>query len=144
MKTIFIKSYFLFILLISINESFAQDYKDYLSSYWDDYYTNNPSGIAENFQASDFIRVIDLVEFVPSSSITNRNVNILKKGLLKLEFAALKQMSITGDFYSRSKKHEDYFQLYNLTYKPISKAYWINYCSYLIPLMEIDGVIKLH
>jgi hypothetical protein len=71
------------------------------------------------------------------------DVNLLKKVLLSFSFEDLRQMSMTGNFYSRSKKHDDYFYLYNLTYKKITKEQWDKYCPYLIPLMEIDGVIKL-
>jgi hypothetical protein len=137
---------FCIILFIVLKSSFAfsQDYKDYLSPYWDSYYDNHPSGIEQNYQATDFIKIIDYVSFSPKASYLEGNVMLLKKGLLKFEFAALRQMMITGDFYSRSKKHDDYFQLYNLTYKSISKEVWDAYCPYLISLMEIDGTIKLH
>ena len=137
---------FCILLLIVLKSSFAfsQDYKDYLSPYWDEYYNTHPSPIEQNYQATDFIKIIDYVSFSPKASYLDGNVMLLKKGLLKFEFAALRQMMITGDFYSRSKKHDDYFQLYNLTYKSISKEVWDAYCPYLIPLMEVDGTIKLH
>lgn len=133
----------LFILLKS-SFAFSQDYKDYLSPYWDEYYNSHPSAIEQNFQASDFINVIDYVSFSPKSSYLNGSVSLLKKCLLKLEYADLRQMMITGRFYSRTKKHDDYFQLYNLTYNSISKGTWDSYCPYLLPLMELDGTIKLH
>ncbi len=123
----------------------AQDYKDYLSPYWDSYYDNYPSNIEKAFNASDFIAIIDLTKFNPRTvSMFKGDVNLLKKTLYALDFPSLRQMSITGNFYSRSKKHDDYFNLYNLTYTKINKETWDKYCPYLIPLMEVDGLIKLH
>ncbi len=124
-------------------QAYSQDYKDYLSDYWDSYYDKNPSSIQRSFTASDFINVIDLTMFVPKRKELMGDVNLLKKVLLSFSFEDLRQMSMTGNFYSRSKKHDDYFYLYNLTYKKITKEQWDKYCPYLIPLMEIDGVIKL-
>jgi hypothetical protein len=140
------KAKFCILLFFILKSSFAfcQDYKEYLSPYWDDYYNSHPSAIEKNYQASDFINVIDYVSFSPKASYLNGSVTLLKKCLLKLEYADLRQMMITGSFYSRSKKHDDYFQLYNLTYTTISKGTWDSYCPYLIPMMELDGIIKLH
>lgn len=133
------------IVLISSTLLYSQDYKDMLSSQWDKYYDAYPSGIEDNYQGSDFIKVIDIVEFVPrTSSMFKGDVVLLKKVLFAFKFEALRQLSITGSFYSRTKKHDDYFQLYNLTYKNISKEKWDKYCPYLIPLMEMDGLLKLN
>lgn len=143
MKQSSIKFLLTFVLVTLSIFSYSQDYKEYLSTQWDNYYNNHPSSIKDNYQASDFIKIIDQVEFSPTSSYMKGDVNILKKGLLKLEFADMRQLSITGNFFSRSKKHDDYFQLYNLTYKKLSKEDWDSYCPYLIPLMELDGLIKL-
>jgi len=141
MKKITLSILFLTITFIA----FSQDYKDMLSSQWDKYYDNYPSGIEENFQGSDFIKIIDAVGFTPrSSSMFKGDLNLLKKVLFAFNFDALKQLSITGNFYSRTKKHDDYLQLYNLTYKSISNEMWNKYCPYLIPLMEMDGLLKLN
>jgi hypothetical protein len=124
--------------------SYGQDYKDYLDPTWDRYYDNNPSGIESNFKGSDFIKVIEYVKFIPRRNEINGDVNKLKQILLIFDFATLRQMSITGNFYSRSKKHDDYYYLYNSFYSKIDKNTWDKYSPYLIPLMEIDGLIKLN
>ena len=145
-----ILKYILTIFIVSNSAlAYSQDYKDYISSQWDNYYNSYPSGIENNFQASNFIKIIDLLEYSPPMSgrtyaLVKGDINLFKKLLLSLPFEALQQMSITGNFYSRSKKHDDYFELYKLNYKQISKETWDKYCPYLIPLMELDGTIKLH
>jgi hypothetical protein len=133
------------IVLIQYCSAFSQDYRDMLSPQWDKYYDVNPSGIDDNYQGSDFVRIIEIVDFTPrSSSMFKGDVNLLKKVLFAFKFEALRQLSITGSFYSRTKKHDDYFRLYNLTYKSITKYEWDKYCPYLIPLMEIDGLLKFN
>ena len=122
----------------------SQDYKEFLSDHWDSYYNQNPSQIEKSFNASDFISVIDKTGFIPQAKHFNGDVLLFKKALLSLSFQDLRQMSITGNFYSRSKKHDDYFSFYNLTYAKISKDIWDRNCPYLIPLMQVDGVIKLN
>lgn len=144
MKKNLLKFIFAFFIVSNSISAYSQDYNEYLSPQWDNYYDRTPSGIKDNFQASDFIKIIDFVGYSPLVAYIKGDVNLFKRLLLALEFADLRQMSITGNFYSRSKKHDDYFQLYNLNYKKISKETWDRYCPYLIPLMEIDGTIKLH
>ena len=122
----------------------SQDFKDYLDPKWDNYYDNNPSGIESNFSGSDFIKVIDIVNFIPTLREIKGDVNLLKRVLLTLDFASLRQMSMDGNFYSRSKKHDDYYYLYNTVYPKVEKNTWNRYAPYLIPLMSIDGVIKLN
>lgn len=132
------------ILIIQVSSTYSQDYKDMLSPQWDRFYDENPSGIENNYQGSDFIKIINIVGFTPRSpSMFKGDVNLLKKVLLAFNFEALKQLSITGDFYSRTKKHDDYFELYNLTYKGVTKYEWDKYCPYIIALMQLDELIKL-
>lgn len=126
------------------NMSFSQDYKDYIDPVWDNYYDRNPSGIESNFKGSDFIKVIEYVNFIPKLREIKGDANMFKRVLLSLDFASLRQMMITGNFYSRSKKHDDYYYLYNSYYPKIEKTIWDRYAPYLIPLMEIDGLVKLH
>lgn len=137
---------FLFIVLCLVisYDGYSQDYKDYIDPSWERYYDNNPSGIESNFKGSDFIKVIEYVKFIPRRNEIRGDVNKLSHILLMFEFADLRQMSITGNFYSRSKKHDDYFYLYNSYYNKIEKSIWDRYAPYLIPLMEIDGLIKLN
>jgi hypothetical protein len=138
-----IKIYFVQILIIFcfINAEAQTNYN--LDSTWDNYYNSNPSGIAQNFQSSDFINVINRVNFIPKRRELNGNQNLLIRAILMLEFDDLRQMSITGNYYSRTKKHDDYFMLYNMTYEPISKDTWNRLCPYLLPIMDIDGTLNL-
>jgi hypothetical protein len=115
-----------------------------ISPIWDSYYDSHPSGIRGNYQASDFIRIIENVNFIPNRNLFEKDQQLLKKLLLRLPQEGVNQLSITGDYYSRTKKHDDYFTLYNLVYKPISKDLWDRICPYLIPLMDLDYTIKLH
>ena len=130
-------------LSISLNKSYSQEYREMLSDYWDSYYDRYPSGIEKAFQATDFINVIEHVNFIPKGSLMRNDQLLLKKVLLQLDFASLRQMMITGSFYSRTKKHDDYFQLYNLTYTKIEKNTWDRLCPYLIPLMSLDNTINI-
>lgn len=120
----------------------SQDYKDYLSDYWNSYYDKYPSGIKDAHKASDFIRIIEYTGFIPRSKDFNKDVELLKRSLLSLDYADLRQLMIKGDFYSRTKMHDDYYTLYNITYTKITKEIWDRYCPYLIPLMKVDGVIS--
>jgi hypothetical protein len=137
----------IFLLLLCVFvpiTSFCQDYKDYIAPEWDNYYNKNPSGIKSNFKGSDFIKIVDLVNFIPVRKETNGDVNKLKRVLLTLDFETLRQMSINGNFYSRSHKHDDYYLLYNTYYPKLEKNSWNRYAPYLISLMHIDGVIDLN
>ena len=135
---------FTFLILLSFsNKCFSQDYKNYIDPIWDSYYDRNPSGIESNYTASDFIKVIEYVNFVPRTKEFRGDSDLFKRVLLTFGFPNLRQMMITGDFYSRTIKHDDYYYLYNSYYSKIEKAKWDRFAPYLIPLMEIDGLIKL-
>lgn len=121
----------------------GQNQSPNIDPQWDRYYRNNPSGIDNNFSGIDFIRVIEFVDFIPQSSQI-KDVQILKKVLLRFDTADLRQMMITGSYFSRTFKHDDYFALYNLYYKKISKENWDKYCPYLLPLMDLDQSVQLH
>lgn len=110
-----------------------------ISQKWDNYYSSNPSGIENNYTASTFIEVMNYVGF---QSKTYKPESSFKKILLMMPFEGLRQMMITGDYYSRTIKHDDYFELYNLNYYEISKQNWDRYAPFLLPLMQIDGVVK--
>ncbi|MBK7883019.1 MAG: hypothetical protein IPJ81_03800 [Chitinophagaceae bacterium] len=111
---------------------------------WNKYYDENPSGIEEHHQATDFIKVIEYTEFTPSNKQFQNSVSLLKKCLLMLSQNALNQMMVDGDYYSRSYKHEDYYYLYNTYYKTLSRETWDRLCPYLISLMMIDGLLKFN
>ena len=110
-----------------------------ISQKWDNYYKNNPSGIENNYSAKKFIEVINYLGF---QSKTYKPDSDFKKILLMMPDEYLRQMMITGDYYSRTIKHDDYFLLYNLNYNEISKENWDKYAPFLLPLMEIDGVVR--
>jgi hypothetical protein len=110
---------------------------------WDNYYDNYPSGIDNNYRSSDFINVIDKVNFVPNMRELKGDQQLIKRVLLMLSPEDLDQMRSTGNYYSRTIKHYDYFELYNMTYNKISKETWDRYAPYLLPLMDIDGTVSL-
>jgi hypothetical protein len=110
---------------------------------WEYYYDNNPSGIVDKYAGQDFIKVIDLVGFIPQDLVFENDVKFLKILLLRIEGIALRQMSLLGDYHSRTFKHYDYYELYNIYYKKIDKQIWDKYCPYLLPLMHIDKVLNL-
>mgnify|MGYP000269901654 CR=1 FL=1 len=110
-----------------------------ISQKWDNYYSSNPSGIENDYTASKFIEVINYVGF---QSKIYKPESSFKKILLMMPYEGLRQMMITGNYYSRTIKHDDYFELYNLNYNKISKEIWNLYAPYLLPLMQIDGVVK--
>lgn len=114
-----------------------------IDSTWDYYYNNNPSGIENNYQASNFIDIVEKVNFTPKRSELNGSQQLLQRALLMLDSGSLRQMMITGNYYSRTYKHDDYFRLYNMTYNQISKNTWDRLCPYLIPLMNLDGTVIL-
>jgi hypothetical protein len=145
-KTKNIKSLIVLIIFCSFlpKISFCQSYKDYIDPVWDNYYNRNPSGIETNFKGSDFIKIVEYVNFIPTRSEIRGSQEKLKRVLLILGFESLQQMMITGNFYSRSYKHDDYYYLYNSYYSKIEKITWDRYSPYLIPLMEVDGLIKIN
>lgn len=131
----------IFYFALSIN---AQSIDSNIDPKWKRYYEQNPSGIENNHQSSDFIKIIDLVNFIPRSKTYNQDVNFMKKVLLMLDQNDLEQMNIDGWWGSVSKKHDDYYLLYNMTYNKINKETWDRLCPYLIPLMNVDQTIKIN
>lgn len=129
-------------ITLNIKSSGQNQFPD-IDPKWDNYYKNDPSGIEKDFSGMDFIKVIELVDFIPQGSQV-KDVQILKKVLLRFDTADLRQMMITGKYYCRTFKHDDYFALYNLYYNKISKETWDKYCPYLLPLMDLDQVVQLH
>lgn len=137
--------FLLLILIFSVlvTRALGQNNFPDISPKWDNYYKSTPSGIEYNFSGNDFIKVIELVNFAPQSSQLQHDAQLLKKVILNLDQADLRQMKITGNYYSRTFKHDDYFELYNMYYKKLSKETWDKYCPYLLPLMDLDGVVNL-
>jgi hypothetical protein len=117
----------------------AQNVNPNVDPKWDNFYRGHQ--IREHFQATDFINVLDAVEFIPKSNRVNKDLNLLKRVLLTLEQDYLRQLMINGWYHSRTYKHDDYFLLYNMTYKKISKDMWDKYCPYLLPIMDFDQTV---
>jgi hypothetical protein len=111
---------------------------------WDKYYEDNPSEIETKHSATDFIRIIDLVNFTPQNSMYKKDVQLMKTILLMCDAATLQQMMMNGWYHSRTIKHDDYFTLYNLYYNKISKQAFDKYCPYLLVLMDMDKLINAH
>lgn len=114
-----------------------------LDQKWDNYYDQYPTSIRTNYEGTDFIKVIKDVNFSPNMREIKGDQDMFIRVILSLSLDALRQMSIDGDYYSRTKKHNDYYLLYNMNYEDISKDKWNRLCPYLIPLMSIDGIVKL-
>lgn len=135
------------IITLSCLQSLGQ-YRDLnIDPKWKKYYECNPSGIEQNYKAVDFIKIIEFVNFKPQKrllELTKGDPQFLKKILLMLDEAGLRQMKIEGSYYSITFKHDDYFTLYNLYYTKIDKKTWDKYCPYLLPLMILDGIVKLN
>jgi hypothetical protein len=127
------------LIFLTGNVGYSQ-YSD-IDPKWGKYYDDNPTKIRNSFSSNDFITIMNFVEFNPTRKELNSSRIMLKKVLLMLDNETLNQMSIEGDYYSRTRKHDDWFELYNLTYKTITKNDWDRLCPYLIMLMKIDGLI---
>jgi hypothetical protein len=141
MRETYLKIAFIgFIIIFLSTISYSQSQSPNIDPKWDKYYNDHPSGIEENHQASDFLNIANRLQFI----LKKGNMQQFQKFLLALTEDDLKQMMMDGWYYSRTFKHDDYFYLYNLTYKNITKESWDEYCPYLIPLMSLDKTISLH
>lgn len=138
-----LKKLLVVVVLLCFNDACLSQTNFNIDITWDAYYNLHPSGIESNFESSDFVDVIERVNFIPVKKELNGNQQLLKRVLLMFSPADLKQMQITGNYYSRTTKHDDYYRLYNMVYKPISKDDWNKLCPYLIPIMDLDGTINL-
>ena len=97
------KAYYILALLMCtlFSKNFSQSTFPDIDKKWEAYYNQHPSAINTNYQATDFINVIELVGFVPVIRELKGNVQILKKALLSLSEADLNQMRIDGNYYSK-------------------------------------------
>lgn len=138
-----LKTLFVVVIAICFNGTCLSQSNFNIDITWDAYYKLHPSGIESNFESSDFVDIVERVNFIPVKKEFNGNQQLLKRVLLMFSPADLKQMQITGNYYSRTTKHDDYFRLYNMVYNPISKDEWNKVCPYLLPIMDIDGTVNL-
>ena len=143
MKNIFLKSIIFTVLMISFSTVYCQSEPRQFDPIWVKYYRENPPKIKNNFMATDFIKVIELVKFKPVNTNFKGNVQTLKMALLRLDYNDLEMLKGQGWYHSQTFKHDDYFYLYNQFYNKISKPTWDEYCPYLLPIMDIDGTTDL-
>jgi hypothetical protein len=92
----------------------------------------------KEFNGIKVIRVIDASGFSP---IKLKDIREFKAAILQLSDAAFKQINI-DTWYLCSFKHDEYFEIYNLYYKLITKQFYDENCKALITLMLLDGTIK--
>jgi len=104
-------------------------------------YQSNPYGDKyddKNFNGLKVVQVIDVSGFIPKRT---NDLRQFKSILLQLSDRAYTQLNI--DTWSLcSFKHEQYFQIYNMYYKPVSKSFYDENCKALIALMILDDTIK--
>lgn len=104
-------------------------------------YKSNPYGDKyddKNFNGLKVVQVIDISGFIPLK--LTKDVRQFKSVLLQLSDRAYTQLNI--DTWSLcSFKHEQYFQIYNMYYKPVTKSFYDENCKALIALMLMDGTI---
>lgn len=103
-----------------------------------------PNPYGNKYDDNDFnglkvVQVIDASGFKPIKITTD--IKQFKSVILQLSERAYTQMNI-DTWYLCSYKHEEYFQIYNLNYKTVTKSYYDDNCKALIALMLIDGTIK--
>jgi len=106
--------------------------------------SNQPNPYGEKYHDRDLnalkiVNVIDTAGFMPIKLTTD--LRQFKAAILQLSDRAYNQINI--DTWSLcSYKHEEYFQIYNMYYKPVKRSYYDENCKALIALMLIDGTIK--
>lgn len=118
------------VLLFCIGSLYAQETKPnpYGNKYDD-----------KEFNALKIVAVIDAAGFKPIKVTTD--LKQFKSALLQLSGRAYTQINI-DTWYLCSYKHEEYFQIYNMYYKTVSRSFYDDNCKALIALMLIDGTIK--
>lgn len=119
--------YLVLILFLGLtNVVIAQSSKNDWGSKYDD----------PEFNGIKVLTVLESSGFKPVKSTTD--MRQFKSVVLALSERAYTQMNI--DTWSLcSYKHEEYFLLYNMYYKPVTKSYYDTNCKGLIALMLIDG-----
>lgn len=93
----------------------------------------------KDFNALKIVSVIDAAGFKPIKVTTD--LKQFKSALLQLSERAYTQINI-DTWYLCSYKHEEYFQIYNMYYKTVTRTFYDENCKALIALMLIDGTIK--
>jgi hypothetical protein len=120
----------LFLLLFGFGPIYAQETKP--NPYGDKYDDKDFNGLK-------VVQVIDASGFKPIKLTTD--IKQFKSVLLQLSQRAYTQMNI-DTWYLCSYKHEEYFQIYNMYYKTVTRSFYDDNCKALIALMLTDGTIK--
>ena len=121
---------FALLFLFCFGSLCAQETK---SNPYDDKYDD------KDFNGVKVVQVIDVAGFKPIK--VTRDIKQFKSALLQLSERAYTQLNI--DTWSLcSYKHEEYFQIYNMYYKTVTRSFYDENCKALIALMLIDGTIK--
>ena len=118
------------LLLFSVGSIYAQETKP--NPYGNKYDDKDFSGLK-------VVQVIDAAGFKPIKVTTD--IKQFKSALLQLSERAYTQLNI-DTWYLCSYKHEEYFQIYNMNYKAVTRNFYDDNCKDLIALMLIDGTIK--
>lgn len=133
------------VFLFPLRKALGQDINSQLDPKWAKYYGDDPAGINTHHQGTDFIQVAKMVSFEPIKDLKDPKIGsgnrFLQFLFLNYSQKALNQFRIDGEIMSQTYKHDDYFNLYNMYYKKISKGTWDKYAPYLIVLMVADGLI---
>lgn len=90
------------------------------------------------FNGLKIVNIIDKIGFKPFNR-TN-DMTKFKTAILQLSDKAYAQLNIDTWYYC-SLKHEEYYQIYNLNFKPITRDIYDENCKAIIALMLIDGVV---
>ena len=93
----------------------------------------------KDFNGLKVVQVIDAAGFKPINLTTE--LKQFKSVLLQLSERAYTQLNITT-WSLCSYKHEEYFLIYNMYYKAVTRSFYDDNCKALIALMLIDGTIK--
>ncbi len=105
---------------------------------------NKPNPYGNKYDDKDFngvkvVQIIDAAGFKPIKVTTD--MKQFKSALLQLSERAYTQINI-DTWYLCSYKHEEYFQIYNMYYKTVTRSFYDDNCKALIALMLLDGTIK--
>lgn len=120
----------IFIVFLGLaNLAYGQSYNNAFGSKYDD----------PEFSGIKVLNVLESSGFKPVKSTTD--MRQFKSVILTLSERAYVQINI-DTWALCSNKHEEYFLLYNMYYKPVSKDYYDTNCKGLIALMLLDGLIK--
>lgn len=105
--------------------------------------STKPNPYGDKYDDKDFngLKVVQTIDIIGFKPIRVKDIKQFKSVLLQLSDKAYTQLNI-DTWYLCSYKHEEYFQIYNMYYKAITKNLYDDNCKALITLMLVDGTIK--